>query len=169
VFVSMQEPSQFVVPSGHPAVLHAPFAHTLPSGHAVPHAPQFCASLCTSVQLPLHSMRGAMQPVVGVSVSIGESAPSLETESSMASAARASSGARRSAGSGRRRSEQCEVKRAMKTAAIGAEERARMTAAYHRSTRRSTHRAGDLIEVARTTSPAPHDRPSRAIVTDEGR
>ena len=56
----MHSPEHSTSLAAHVAV-HAPLLHSIPPGHTVPHAPQFCVSLTMSVQVEPHSPNGAGQ------------------------------------------------------------------------------------------------------------
>jgi hypothetical protein len=60
VFGSMQLPPQFTW-SGWHETAQPRFEHTLPCGHALPHAPQLASSELVSTHAPLHAVFGAPQ------------------------------------------------------------------------------------------------------------
>lgn len=60
VFTSTQAGPHEVCPVAHPAT-HAPATHELAGPHVLPHDPQLRASVCVSVQRPLHVVSPAGQ------------------------------------------------------------------------------------------------------------
>jgi hypothetical protein len=58
--VSMQAPSQFILPAAQPSA-HLLSEQTFPGPHTVPQPPQFCGSLATLTQFPSQACSGSSQ------------------------------------------------------------------------------------------------------------